>query len=210
MHKWIFFGCCLLAALQAAAQTGFKPAADVEGFRKRFAQVSQQTNSIKSDFVQEKALSMLSEKIISKGKFWFRKTDKVRMEYSTPVYYLMVINGKEVRTKDAKKDNRMSVRNNKLFEQISRIVADCVQGNVFDNRDFSTTVLENPQYYRLDMKPVAKNLKDFFSSIELLVNKKDLYVEKIIMHEASGDQTAISFTQKEVNIQIPDELFAVK
>jgi hypothetical protein len=39
----------------------------------KFATASQKINSVQSDFVQEKNLSMLSEKIVSKGKFWFKK-----------------------------------------------------------------------------------------------------------------------------------------
>ena len=35
--------------------------------------MSESTNTIVSDFVQEKNLSVLSEKIISKGQFYFQK-----------------------------------------------------------------------------------------------------------------------------------------
>ena len=35
---------------------------------------------------------MLSEKIISKGKFWFKKDNLVRLEYVQPYQYLMIIN----------------------------------------------------------------------------------------------------------------------
>lgn len=209
MRRWIFL-CCCLVTLQAAAQSTFKPVANLEQFKQQFAKTAQSTQTIKSDFVQEKNLSMLSEKIVSKGKFWFKKENKVRMEYSSPSYYLMVINGKDFRIKDAKTDKNISTRNNKLFEQISKITADCVQGNVLNNKDFSTKVSENASQYRLEMVPVAKNLKDFFSSIELLVDKKDLSVVKIIMHERSGDDTSLSFLKKEVNVTIPDDIFALK
>src|SRR5690606_11602738 len=103
-----------------------------------------------------KNLGMLAEKIVSKGKFWFKKENKVRMEYSSPSYYLMVINGKDFRIKDAKTDRNLSARNNRLFEQISKITADCVQGNVLNNKDFTTKVSENTGFYRLEMTPVAK------------------------------------------------------
>ncbi|RPE09471.1 outer membrane lipoprotein carrier protein LolA [Chitinophaga lutea] len=210
MRRWMLLGCCLVWALQAAAQKGFTPVANVELFKQQFAKAAQQTQTIKSDFVQEKHLSMLSEKVVSKGKFWFKKENKVRMEYASPTYYLMVINGKNFRIKDARTDKNISASGNKLFEQISKITADCVQGNVLGNKDFSAKVLESPQSYLLQMTPVAKGMKDFFASIDLLVDKKDLSVVKITMHERSGDDTVISFVQKETNVAIPDELFALK
>ncbi len=209
MRKWILL-CCCFAALNAAAQTGFKPVGNIGQFRQQFAKAAQQTNTIKSDFVQEKHLSLLSDKIVSKGKFWFKKENKVRMEYSSPSYYLMVINGKNFRIKDARTDKNISTSGNKLFEQISKITADCVQGNVLGNNDFATKVQENAQYYLLQMTPVSKGMKDFFASIDLLVDKKDLSVIKITMHERSGDDTIISFNQKETNVPIADEIFALK
>lgn len=209
MRRWILL-CCCLVTLHAYGQQDFRPVANPELFKQQFAKAAQETRTIKSDFVQEKNLSMLSEKIVSKGKFWFKKENKVRMEYSSPSYYLMVINGKDFRIKDSKTDRNISARSNKLFEQISKITADCVQGNVLNNRDFTTKVHENAAFYRLDMTPVAKNMKDFFSGIQLLVNKKDFSVVKIIMQERSGDDTSISFTGKEVNVNIPDEVFALK
>lgn len=200
--------CCM--ALQVAAQSGFKPVSNLEQFKREFALAAQKTQSIKSDFVQEKHLSLLSDKITSKGKFWFKKENKVRMEYASPTYYLMIINGKNVRIKDARTDKSISTGGNKLFEQISRITADCVQGNVLNNKDFTAKVQENASQYLLQLTPVARGMKEFFSSIELLVDKKDLGVVKIVMHEASGDRTEMIFTKKELNAAIPDEMFTLK
>ncbi len=81
---------------------------------------------------------------------------------------------------------------------------------MLNNKDFTAKVQENDKQYLLQLTPVAKGMKDFFSSIELLVDKKDLGVAKIVMHEASGDRTEMIFTKKELNAAIPDEMFALK
>ncbi|WP_341840979.1 outer membrane lipoprotein carrier protein LolA [Chitinophaga caseinilytica] len=210
MRRWTMMLAATFITLQVAAQSGFRPVSNLEQFKQEFARTAQQTQSIKSDFVQEKHLSLLADKITSKGKFWFKKENRVRMEYASPTYYLMIINGKNVRIKDSRTDRSISTGGNKLFEQISRITADCVQGNVLNNKDFTAKVQENDKQYLLQLTPVAKGMKDFFSSIELLVDKKDLGVAKIVMHEASGDRTEMIFTKKELNAAIPDEMFAVK
>jgi outer membrane lipoprotein-sorting protein len=192
------------------AQTSFKPVADVAAFKQQFAKASQATQSIQCDFIQEKNLSMLADKIVSKGKFWFKKENKVRMEYAQPSYYLLVMNGKDIKVKDGQKENRVSTKGNKLFEQINKITIDCVQGNIVNNADFSTKVLENGQSYLLEMTPVNKSLAQYFKSIHLLVDKKDFSVTKIEMYEAGGDDTSISFLHKQLNVNIPDAVFAVK
>jgi outer membrane lipoprotein-sorting protein len=212
MRKWTILLSCIVIALQLQAQntTGYKVVQDAAAFKQQFAKASQATQSIQSDFVQEKNLSMLSDKIVSKGKFWFKKDNKVRMEYATPSYYLLVMNGKDIKTKDGQKESHVSAKGNKLFEQINKITIDCVQGNVLNSTDFSTRILENGQSYLLELTPVNKALSQYFKSIHLLVDKKDYTVSTIQMYEAGGDDTSISFSHKQLNVNIPDAVFAVK
>ncbi len=196
--------------LAKAQYTGYSAVGDSEKFRTAFTAAAQKTNSIKSDFIQEKALSLLSEKIVSKGKFWFRKENKVRMEYTQPFQYLMIINGDNVLVKDGQKENRMSAKSNKLFQQVNRITIDCIQGTVFSNPDFKTKVFENNQFWLVELTPQAKTMKDFFSTIVVSVDKNDYSVQKIAMNERSGDNTEIRFLNKELNATIADALFAAK
>lgn len=211
MRRWILLLSCIVCVTFTQAQTaGFKIVADVAAFKQQFAKASQTTQSIQSDFVQEKNLSMLSDKIVSKGKFWFKKDNKVRMEYSTPSYYLLIMNGKDIKTKDGQKESHVSAKGNKMFEQINKITVDCVKGNVLNNADFTTRILENGQLYLLELTPVNKTLSQYFKSIHLLVDKKDYSVATIQMYEAGGDDTSINFIHKQLNVNIPDAVFATK
>jgi len=139
MHK----GFCLILVVALgnsfkAQYTGYSPVADPAKFKIEFAASTQKTLSIKSDFVQEKNLSMLSEKITSKGKFWFKKVSQVRMEYYQPYQYLMILNKDKVFIRDGQKENKISTRSNKLFQQINKIMIDCMQGTALNNPDFKT------------------------------------------------------------------------
>lgn len=212
MCRWIILLCCFICTPGAHAQNaGFKPVADVAAFKQQFAKASQAIQSIQADFVQEKELSMLSDKIVSKGKFWFKRENRVRMEYQQPSYYLMIMNGKgDIVTRDGQRQNTVGTKGNKLFTQINRITVDCVQGNVLNNPDFTSKVLENAQYYRLELTPVSSALKQYFKAINLLIDKKDYSVSQIIMQESGGDNTAISFLHKQMNVPVSDALFAAK
>ena len=211
MRRLIMMLMCISIFSGLKAQyNGYTAVNDTEKFRVPFAAASQKTNTIKSDFVQEKTLSLLSEKIISEGKFWFKKEDKVRMEYEKPYEYLMIINGDNVLVKESEKVNRMSAKSNKLFQQVNRIMMDCVRGNLFNNADYKTRVFENNQGYLVEMVPVSKALKDLFSAINVSIDKKNYSVTRITMIERSADQTEIKFVNKELNATIPDALFAVK
>ena len=190
-----------------AQHAGYTIVKDTAAFRQQFAAASQKINSLQSDFVQEKNLSMLSEKIVSKGKFWFKKDNKVRMEYNQPFQYLMILNNNNIYIKDGQKENKISASSNKLFQQINKIVIDCVKGSAFSNTDFTINIFENKQAYLTELSPVAKNLKDIFKTINITVDKKDYSVLSIQMNEVSGDYTSINFINKQINASLPDALF---
>ncbi len=193
----------------SAQPKGFTALPANNDFSVRLADAAKRTQTINSDFIQEKNLNVLSETITSKGTFKFKKTDKVRMEYTTPFSYLLVINGDKVMIKDSQKSNSFSSRSNKLFTVINNIVIDCVQGTALDNKDFTAKVFKNEKMYLLQLEPVKKELKEYFNHISLYLDIKDCSVLKIDMEEPTGDNTVINFINKKLNGTIPDADFTV-
>ena len=145
--------------------------------------------------------------MVSEGKFWFKRENKIRIEYQQPFQYLLILNNNEVIIKDHDKQNRMNTRSNKLFQQINRIILDCVQGSILDNPDFTVAAFENAKMYRLELKPVTKSLQDFFATIIVLVDKKDFTANTLTLQEAGGDYTTIHFSNKVLNATIADSVF---
>ena len=211
MRKLVLIGMLWIPAIAAKAQDpGYTLLRDASSFQTQFAAASQKTNTIKSDFVQEKTLSLLAEKIVSKGKFWFKKENAVRMEYTQPFQYLMIINGSNVYIKDSQKENKISTKSNKLFQQINTIMIDCVNGKALQSKDFKVRTFEGKTTFMAELSPVNKNLKTLFSNINMIIEKKDYAVSRIEMHEPSGDNTSIHFVNRQFNIPLADALFAIR
>ena len=211
MYKLVLIGVLWMAAIAAKAQyPGYALLGDASSFQTQFAAASQKTNTIKSDFVQEKNLSLLAEKIVSKGKFWFKKENAVRMEYTQPFQYLMIINGSEVYIKDSQKENKLSTKSNRLFQQINKIMIDCVNGRALQSSDFKVRVFEGKTTFMAELSPVNKNLKSLFSNINMIIEKKDYAVSGIEMHEPSGDNTSIHFANRQFNTPLANALFAIR
>ena len=210
MRNLIFICGLIMAAFHVSAQySGYTALKDINVFKTGFAAASQKTTSIKSDFVQEKNLSLLADKIVSKGKFWFKKENMVRMEYTRPFQYLMIINGQNIYVKDSQKENKISSKSNKLFQQINKIIIDCVKGEALESGDFNARVFEGKESYLVELSPVNKNLQTLFKNINVIAEKKNYEVTGIEMHEPSGDNTIIHFNNRQLNTTIPDALFAV-
>ena len=188
---------------------GYNSITDVSSFKKKFATESAKVLSITSDFKQDKTLTALTETITSSGKFRFKRSNKVRIEYVKPFAYLMVMNGDKILVRDNNKENTINVKSNKLFQQVNRIMIDCVQGSILDSKDFTTKVFENDKEYLLEMIPSSKTLREFFQIIVLSVDRNDYSVKSIKMNEPTGDTTTISFMNKKLNEPVSDAVFAL-
>jgi outer membrane lipoprotein-sorting protein len=192
-----------------AQHTGYSAVADLPSFKKKFNMESLRIESISSNFTQEKILSALTEKITSSGKFSFKRSNKVRIEYLKPFVYLLVLNGDKMLIRDEQKESRINVKANRLFQQVNRIMVDCVQGTILDSKDFSSKVFEDRNTYLLEMTPTSKTLREFFQTILLVVDKKDYSAISIVMNEPEGDKTTITFTDKKLNTLLSDAVFAL-
>ncbi len=181
-----------------------------ESFKTQFIAASAKTNSIASDFTQVKSLTALSERLSSKGKFYFQRSSKVRMEYTTPYPYLMVINGSKVMVKDGAKTNTLSAKSNKTFQRINQLMMDSMDGNIFSNTDFSIRVFEDADTYLTEMTPVTSQMKNLFNKVNVIMKKHSFVVQQVQMFEPSGDYTSINYTNQKINIALPDVLFTIK
>lgn len=210
MPKSILLVFFLLGSIYCNAQyPGFVLLKETEDFKKDFSKATSETKSIQSDFSQQKTLSMLSENILSKGKFWFLKKNKLRMEYLQPYKYLMILNEGKIYLKDGQNENKISANSNKIFRQVNRILVDCVTGNMLDNPDFQSRIFENTGSYLIELRPEAPNMKDLYKNINISIDKKDYSANKIEMYETGGDKTIIRFQNKIINAQIPVTIFDI-
>lgn len=188
----------------------FKPLKDTLSLKQKIESMSKATNSIEADFIQEKNLSMLSEKIISKGHFVFKKENLLRWEYQTPSKYLIVINKDKVVIKDEKKTSKYDMNSNKVFKEINDIMLSCVQGTIFKSNKFKTSYFENDKGYKLELIPQVKNMKETFKKINLYFDKNVTSVAKMEMIENNDDLTSLDFINKKLNAPVVETIFTVK
>jgi outer membrane lipoprotein-sorting protein len=210
MRKLTGLSIFVLFIISGRAQyAGYTLSNHPETFRKSFVESAAATQSIQSNFSQEKTLTMLSEKMNSTGKFWYKKKDMLRMEYTNPYPYLMILNGGKIFVREGQKENKFSANSNKIFQQVNRILIDCVSGNMLDNPEFQSRIFEGAGSFLIEFQPMAKNLKELYKNINIVIDKKGYTATTVEMFELSGDKTIIRFQNKELNVQIPDSVFNI-
>lgn len=198
----------IIAAL--AQDAGFKPMKDVAGFTTKFDAASKKLTSINSDFIQEKHLSMMEADIKSNGKFKYKKENKVRLEYTSPFQYLMVLNNGKMYIKDGNKVNKFDTNSNKMFRQINDMMVSTLRGDVLHSKNYAVKYFENESHYLLELNPQEKTIKEMMQTIKIQIDKKKLFVTTIQMMELSGDYTKMIFQNITQNAALNDSEFMVK
>ena len=211
MKKHILLSAFLFPALLfAQVPKGFVLVKDTAAFKLKMETQSKLVNSIESDFTQEKYLSVMSENIISKGHFCFKKINMLRWEYNDPYKYIIAINKDKMFIKDNGKVTKYDINSNKMFKSINEMMMNTVQGNLLNNKDYIAKIYESDKQYLLELAPVQKGAKDFLKVIQLYIDKSDYAVVKVKMIEPGDDFTSIDFTNRKNNQPIDDEKFIVK
>ncbi len=194
-----------------AQNNNFKPVHDVDKAQAELAKLSENTQSIQSEFIQEKHLSFLSENIISKGAFYFKSPNLLRWEYSEPFEYIIVFNGKNIFINDDGKISTFDTESNKMFSEINNMMIGSIQGDLFtDTERFAVKYFENASQYMLELDPQLPEMKSMLKTIMIYIDKSNISVAKIKMIESSDDYTSIEFINRKLNQDISSERFELK
>lgn len=210
IRSFSLFVTILLAHIAVAQPKNFTKVQDKAALENFIKGKNSNVNNILSDFKQVKNLSLLAEQITSKGKFSYAKDFKVRIEYTEPYKYLVVMNGTKMLVRDEQKTSKINTGNSKLMQSVNQVMVDCMKGTVFTNTDFKVNAYTSKTQYLLEMLPVTPEMKKLFEKIEVYLDKENAGVERLVMTEQGGDYTAMNFYNTKYNTQLNDALFKVK
>lgn len=211
MNRLLFSIAFLLLALNGAAQPkGYLPIQNLSEFQQRLSKATASLKSLQASFVQTKHLSLLADKIVSKGQFYYQKEDKVRIEYQAPFQYLMVMNSGAIFVRDEHKSTRINTKSSKMMQSVNRIMVDCMTGSVFSNPDFKVRAFGNAGKDLLLLTPLSKDLQRLYASIEVYLDKSDLDVHALNLKEPNGDYTEMVFSGTKHNLALNEALFKTR
>ena len=178
--------------------------------KQKINQTASALESMQCDFVQTKYMKLLNDKLMSKGKIYYQKSDKLRWEYVSPYTYTFILNADKVLLKDQKRNDVINVNQNKLFKEIARIMMNSVVGNCLsDDNTFKTSLSANPTEWIATLLPLRKGMKQMFKKIVLHYNKQNSMVTQVELIEKNGDKTLIELNNTVLNETIDNKMFVV-
>jgi len=179
--------------------------------KKQIQQAAAAIQTMQCDFVQTKQLKMLNDKMVSKGKLYYQKSDKLRWEYVSPYAYTFILNGRQVLLKRSNRSDVMDVAQNKIFKEIAQIMMSSVTGSALtDNKRFKVSIAQQGSEYIATLIPQQKALKQTFQKMVVHMPIQQAVVSSITLTERNGDQTVINLKNIRLNETIDANLFVVR
>lgn len=198
-------GLCSLQAMAAGMTTQQKSEA--------IAKINNAASGLKSmscNFVQTKYLSLLSDKMVSEGKMYYRQSDKLRWEYTSPYSYLFIFNGSKVYVGGKNRKDVIDTNTNKVFKEVARIMMSTVTGKALSNStDFNVDIETSGNNWTVTLVPKKKDIKQMFTKIVLTFTKSDTMISEINIYEKNGDRTNIKLKDITTNTSLNENLFAI-
>jgi outer membrane lipoprotein-sorting protein len=207
----LLFLMLLTGIIVAEAQPkGYKNLKDTSSFIKKFDDKARTITTNEADFVQEKYVSVMTDKAISKGKFYYKKSNQMRWETTEPQSHIIVLNNGKMIMKEKGKVKTYDASSNKMFKGLNDMMLTTASGNMLNSKEYKHSLFENEKYFLIQLTPVAAATRKFVKVIEVTVEKGDYTVSQIKMIEPSEDYTRIEFSNKKINQPIGDDLFILK
>ena len=207
MKSFLYIALLFLIFGFTTAPDDFKPVKDTEKIKAKIIEKAKSTRTIRSDFTQEKHLTMFEEVLKSKGEFLFSKPNKVRWEYTEPISYIIVLDGKRVKIKDDGKVKSYDMDSNPVFREINRLLVNSLSGEILSNKDFRIEYFGNKDSWMARLYPNNEDMKQVIDNIEIYFNKIDYGVTGLRINEYSKDFTLISFQNRILNEDIDNSAF---
>lgn len=165
--------------------------------------------SIRADVVQKKYLSVFNAEVVSKGTFAWSAPDKLCLDYTTPAPYRIVIDGDRLLTVNAGKSSSANLKGNPVMSQMKNLLSACMTGNVNAmGSDFEIEYFESDREYKVVLVPVSDQLRGYVCRMEIFLDRKDMSVNTLVMHENETDYTSYVFSGKKFNEALPASVFA--
>jgi outer membrane lipoprotein-sorting protein len=171
---------------------------------------SQKMTNLICNFEQVKDLSILNDKMISKGKMYYRNDNCLRWEYLSPYQYTFVLNDKKILMQAGDSRNVIDLKSSKFFQEIVKIMMNGINGSgLTDLKSFEARYYKKGTEWEVHLLPLQKDMKQMFSTIKLTFNTKDYTVDQVEMNERNGDATVIRLFDKQFNNKIEDDTFHI-
>lgn len=196
---WMFGVLSPIACLEAQPT-------NVDEVINRIRETREKTKDFSADLLQEKKITLLKEKVVSKGRIRFKMPDKIFIEFFHPEASQMVYDGKTflLYFKEEKLAERYQVQGNPMVERYLLFSKDPFQEKLAQWK----IVEDRESFLVLEILPKVRD--PLFIKTKMWISKKDWTLSGMEMVEKNGDTTTLRYSNVKVNSGLSDSDFEIR
>lgn len=202
---FIFLTFNLLSYAQEVKMTS----TEITSFKAKVEKESQAIKTLKTDFVQYKHMDFLAKDIESTGEMFFKAENTLKWKYTKPFDYAILFANNKVAINDQGNKSSMNIGNNKMFEKLNKLIVGTVNGNLFDDKEFSISYFKTKDFYITKLVPKTDAIKKYIAQVDLYFPIGDYTVSQVKLIEPTRDYTKIIFKNKVINAKIDATVFTL-
>jgi len=168
-----------------------------------------ETATLSSSFVQEKHLSIFSEKLLSQGRFIYQKPDWLRWELLTPAASGFVLLGEKGERWNglSREKERFSIETDPIMGTIAQQLLAWARVDIDWLQQRYRMELQTSEPVSLRLYPLDPGEASFIDYLQILFADDRRHVAEVLMVEKEGDSTLLRFSNVEINIELSPDAF---
>lgn len=166
----------------------------------QLASASASIKSFSCDFRQVQEVPMLEDAVISAGKMDYRSDGRIMWKYETPKLMQIAVTQDKIITTTDTGSKTVNLSDNPMMAQLREILLGVLSGKQFDTAGrFDCSIREDGSFVTVDMVPKSRQIKRVFSKMSCTFANSDKSIERVVLSDADGGITTITFTNKKIS-----------
>ena len=189
-----------------AAEKDKKAHDDVRQFMVQLESAADKIDSFRSDFVQEKELSLFAETMVFHGKLVVVRPDRLRWEFTDPVPSVFILNGdKGLRCSGEVTPVEFNLNSDPIMRSVAEQLWLWLGGDY--SRLSDSFVLQKKDAASLLIFPKDSAVSEVIETVTIIFDLSTLQPQQVEIREPGGDLTRLHFSNYAFNIGSSDQLF---
>jgi len=191
------------------SQTGIEESDNQNRIFSEIASSASQVETFSCDFFQEKYMSMLDNVLISKGRLYYKRDNRLRWEINHPAISGFAVNGDQAKRWEGDSGRTQTFKVNQV--PFIKVFTDQVFS--WARADFKRLkkryhikVLSDKPI-KLMLLPISPQEKKYLDNFQISFAADASYVRAVEIHEPDDDFTRIHFLNTVINHPLKDSLF---
>lgn len=161
--------------------------------------------AFRSEFVQERRLSLFAEPVIFHGSLTVVRPDQLRWEFTRPVPSALIFNGRGgLRCNDQAEPSRFDLDTDPIMRTVAEQLWLWLGGDYSKLGDGYQLQSEG---LSLVIRPKDEKTREYVERITITFNRQTLQPEQVIIDEPGGDATLLRFTATDQSGDVDPVIF---